>query len=235
MNKDFLQPKFEKVMLRILCIISFTLIFVNLWLEKSNSAYTLIVVFVICLLFLNVELLQSLKLSPEGLEARLKSTLDRADITLKQFQNIAKVSGQIMITNIARTNRLIHNEEELLKWMNDIKNLLIEIGLPEQDCNNMLDEWHRLIEYDYVRSMLGGGYRESEDLLESKDAKKDRDELEKLEVRTSPEELTAFVEKNGFLSDKIKERIEDYRFYLENRRHRRPTEWKKHESWRLTD
>ena len=51
-----------------------------------------------------------------------------------------------------------------------------------------------------------------------------------------PDELTHYFEKWGYLSEQVKELLEDYRYYIEFRKHRRPEVWRKRHDWLpLTD
>ena len=190
--------------------------------------------FALCLVYAHPEIIKRIKLR-DWFEVELRDQINEAGVKISHIQSLAKTYGNILSKMISRNNRLMDDEDEQKQWIQEIESELEKLKISDKESSKLFNESHRLTERDYVRSILGGGYRETEDLLKSKDAQKDRDELINLDIKPSPEELTIFMEKNGFLSDEAKRRIEDYKFYIENQRHQRPVEWKKHERWRLTD
>ena len=215
-------------------IIAFILFVWNMYKQNYELSYLALIMFALCLVYALPEIIKRIKLW-DWFEAELQDQINEAGVKISQIQSLAKTYGNILSKMISRNNRLMDDEDEQKQWIKDIESELEKLKISDKESSKLFNESHRLTEWDYVRSILGGGYKETNDLLKSKDAQKERDELIKLDVKPSPEELTVFMGKNGFLSDEAKRRIKDYKFYIKNQRHQRPVEWKKHESWRLTD
>lgn len=222
---------FMKYVFNLFAFVSFCLFVWMISLNEFGTSVSAIMMLTVCALLANPEQLESIKIA--GLEARLRRTLKDAEVKLTEIQSLAKTIGKILVIQISRTNRLIRDENELLNWIHEIKIQLMKLEISEDECDEMLKEWHRLIERDYVLAILGGGYRETTLALENKKAIQEKDSLVNATLWPSPEELESFMDKYGWLSEVIKERIKDYKFYRENRKHRRPTEWQNHENWRL--
>ena len=170
------------------------------------------------------------KISRE-LNAKMNSITEELQKTKDEIQNMVKLISKIELSLLIRSGRLggvPAEEKEIIK--NDILDFLTQIKMPKEEQEIVLDEWNKFIIFDYVNCILGGP---TIPIDVSKDEMNQWKQLRRRGINDypKPDELTTFLQRCSFLTDKRKELIEDYKYFIKNKKHRRPEEWNNRDNW----
>ena len=119
-------------------------------------------------------------------------------------------------------------EQESIK--NGLISVLREIKISDSDIKDVLAEWHRIVEFDYVYAILGGStIPDKKDSVTMAAWESLRDH--NFSNVPTPEKIEKFLIDFGFMCPERREQLNDYIHYREHREHRRPDVWTAQESW----
>lgn len=187
--------------------------------------------FVGLLVAANLDRISEFKASREGFEARTRDVVARAEVAVNELHLLATQVAELSLSLVKRQGRLggyTDDEEESIR--SSVLAVLDKLRLPDGTNEKVLREWHQFIEFDYVVAILGGSHipegANNEEIAEWKSLHRGG-----IASYPSPSELRTFLEKHGFITNEVERRIQDYEFYIHNRAHRRPDEWKNREHW----
>lgn len=190
------------------------------------------IIFIFLVFMYNLEKFSEIRATTKGFEAKTRDIIKEAEITIKELQNLGKTLVRTELSLVMRNGRIGgYPEDEKDKVKKSIINILNELNVPEDEQGKIFDEeWNRFIVFDYVMGILGNG-RIPQDFTEGeKEEWKDlRQDI--LNDPPSPDKIEKFLVKCDCLSNERSELIEDYRFFLKEKEHRRPEIWKDHQYW----
>lgn len=116
-----------------------------------------------CLIFTaNLDRISEFRASKTGIEAKTRDVIRRAEVTIDELQDLAKIISKSTLSLIKRSNRIggfgVDQEEATLK---EILEVLARLNVSEQEQEKILQDWHFFVELDYARGILGNGRRPS--------------------------------------------------------------------------
>jgi len=196
----------------------------------------LLIAFLALLFFANLDKLEFFRASKSGFEAKtrkLDETVVKAENTIEELQELSKMTAWSTLSSVITQGRTggfsdQKKEEVLQSTKETLRNLGIEQNTIDQIVENSL--WHQFTEFDYVLYILGGSTIPQSLPRDKIQAWKELRHRE-LHNIARPEELTAFIQECNLLTPEIQKLIEDYRYYIEFRKHRRPEVWAKRNEW----
>ena len=175
------------------------------------------------LFFSRLDRFEIFKASAGGFEARTRAVVREAEATLQQLRELATLVSKIEVMLMVRHGRIgSFGEEERKELLAEVLSLLDRMGVAKDEQSKVNEDVHRFAVHDYVFDILGGAQLPNAPLHPST-----HDEWIALRSRAltnppTPEELTAFLAKNSWLTDERKQVIEDYRAYLHDQHHQGP-------------
>jgi hypothetical protein len=186
---------------------------------------------VACLIAANLDRIASFKASASGVEARTREVIQRAETAVTELRLLAAIVGEVALSLIKRSGRLGgYSDLEQEQLSQRILDVLRKVGVQERDIPQLMAEWHRFTEYDYVLYILGGHTvpvtLDPEITAEWKSLRSGG--LAKI---PTPDELRSFLDRRGFMTFEIAGYLEDYEYYRLHRSQRRSEVWRNREEW----
>jgi len=179
------------------------------------------------LFFANMDRIATFKASAQGIEATTRAAeavVKRAEATLAELQDLATVVAKIQMSLLARNGRNAgYTDGEQENFRKETVALLSRIGVSAEKQADVLAEAHRLIALDYANCILPP----MAPLLPREfypEFYRLRKQIEQGEP-PAPDEMEAFFRSVNKDNDQIRDWIEDYRHYLQEKQHRRPDDW----------
>lgn len=203
------------------------------FIKSFQAMWLMVVMAVVFLLFANLDKISKFKFNKTGVEAETREIVKEAKSTIKELQDLSKIMALSTLGLVKRSGRwggYSYDDKEKIK--EETLSVLKKVGISDEECEKIINEskWHKYTEVDYVHYILGGSEIPKalphERIPEWKSLRH-RD----LEHLATPEELTQFFEQIKLLNAEVKELINDYRYYIEYRKQRRPDIWKNRGSW----
>ena len=189
--------------------------------------------FLVFLFVANVKHIIKDKVPKDTLAIEAKELIQNAQVTILEMQNLAKLVSKTALSLIKRSGRLGgYPEEEQEALKESFLRLLNDLNLSEQDRENVLEEYNRFIEIDYVYLLL-----ESHIPINwpREELQKRREILSKVNSnRPSPEQIEELLMRNESLSNNHKEIIEDFKYFRKYKKYRRPEIISKYKDLRNT-
>jgi hypothetical protein len=189
--------------------------------------------FVFLMFLYNLDKISEIRATKDGLELKAREIIKEAEITIEEMQDLGKTLIKTELSLIMRAGRFGgYSEEEKREVKQSILDILKELKVPEKEQSEIFDgDWNKFIAFDYVGGILGNG-RMPQGLTEGEiEEWKALGEL-RFNGPTPPEKLEAFLDKCGCLSQERKEYIEDYKYFLTYKEHRRPDIWSNLDNWK---
>ena len=104
----------------------------------------------------NLDKIKKAKASKDGFEFEAREVIRRAEVTIVEMQNIAKIVAKTTLSLIKRSNRWdgypLGDQE---RDKNAILKLLSDLDITLEDRNSILEEFNKFIEIDYCFLLLG--------------------------------------------------------------------------------
>ena len=187
--------------------------------------------FIFIMFINNLDRISEIKANGKGFEAKTREVIEEAKITIKEMQNMVKLISTTELSLVMRTGRwggYSDEEKEILK--DNVLDILTQLNISKEEQEIVLVEWHKWIIFDYVNYILGGP------TIPSGVSKYVINQWKQLRRRgindkPTPDELTAFLQSSNCLTDKRKDLIEDYKYFIKYKKHRRPDEWHNRANW----
>ena len=218
----------------LLTIAGFLTLGIGLWagIDGKTAVLTFSFLAFAALLFTaNLDRISEFKATGTGIEAKTREVLQRAEITLNELQILAQQVGAVTLSLVKRNGRLGgYSDAEETEIKRSVLSVLKQVGIQESEFPKILDEWHKITDFDYAHYILGGNTIPDGAAPE---ALKEWKELRAggiVKIPT-PDEIKRFLESNGFIKPELHERIKDYEYYLNVRKHRRPEIWEQRKNW----
>ena len=207
----------------ILYTIAFIVLAVAIWAGISKINAVLIVGFLafIFIMFINnLDRISEIKATGKGFEAKTREVIGEAKIIIEEMRNMMKLIAKVELSLLIRSGRLggvPAEEKEILK--NNVLDILTQLNISKEEQEIVLVEWNKFIIFDYVNCILGGPAIPSgvsEDVINQWKQLRRRG----INDNPKPDELTTFLQSCGCLTDKRKELIEDYKYFIKYKKHR---------------
>lgn len=188
----------------------------------------------VCLLLGNSHRIKWFKASATGIEAETRNVIREAKGTLAELRLVAKHFSAMFVTMMQADGRMGGglSDDTREAMTSELLQNLRQIGLNEDEIEEVRLAERPFVLFDYahhIRRHLGG--RVSGEHRQEWDEFVKGDLQKGIGFEPTPDELEEFLGSVELLDDELLEHIEDYRFYSENSRHRRPDEWKRRMNW----
>ena len=187
--------------------------------------------FTLFILIANLDRISEFKATTKGIEAKTREVLDEARFTIRELQNMVRILAKTELSLVIRAGRFGgYNFKEKQKTEEEVLNLLKSINITNREIPIILSEWYKFFIHDYVMYILGGA------TLPKNITADGSNEWKALRKRAMtnppiPEELLSFLNKYNCKTERVEELVEDYSYYLENKKHRRIEIWIDCQSW----
>ena len=205
-------------------IVSIALIGICIFAGFKDHIDLAILCFLASLAFLfiaNLKNIKKAKASKDGFEIEARELIQKAEVTITEMQGLAKLVSKTALSLIKRRGRMggypIEEQEALKK---SFLGLLSELNLSDREREHVLEDYNRLTEIDYVFLLLGDRVPTNWPGEEQEKLKEMFKDL--LSKYPPPEEIEKLLERNGSLSKNHKEILEDYKYFCEHKKYRRP-------------
>lgn len=204
--------------------------------DKSTASATVIALAaVFCATVGNLGRFSSLRFSLRGIEARAREVIHQAEVTQKEFQKLAAITGQLLIELNAAQGRLAGSGTgtERDKRKADILAALKEFKLAKKVMSDIAasdQQWNKI---DYVLGITSVMYRDvPQDRYNEfqEDVSPFRSDANR-QASTTAEDLKGLAEKYEILNSQIRGLVEDFAHYLTTGRQRRPEVWGQRYHW----
>lgn len=162
----------------------------------------------------------------EAQSATVDLVAQKATETIDQLKFIARTNAKVTIADLMAANFGFKdglNLKTRLELHDRIISSLKQIGVSQNDIEDVDSMWHKgvgVIYFRGIRCALEGrtnsniiNKNASPELLRSSKEFQKLLNFENWEA-PSPDEIESFIEAKGFMNDKVKELIEDYRYFL---------------------
>ena len=218
---------------------AFIVLFYALWVGYTGKVeamgFSVPLVFSL-LLFANIEKFSEFTAGVKGFSAKTRKVIDEANAVSTEIKQLAKVLVENQISSLIhhmRVSSIGESEKENIK--DELLDRLRSIDIPEDEVQETLGDWYKYMIRDYSQAIIGEGGSEAAAIGISQECYEEYKEFRKRtsENPVTPDELEQFFGKFKILTPDKKGQIEDYRYYLKEKKHRRPDEWEDHELWKL--
>ena len=187
--------------------------------DRMVLAILYFIAFLAFLLVANIKHIIKDKEPKDGLA--IEDLIQKAEVTIIEMQNLAKLVSRTALSLIKRSGRMEgYPEEEQEALKESFLRLLNNLNLSEKDREDVLEEYNRFIETDYVSLLL-----ESHIPIKwpKEELYKRRDMLSEVNSnRPTPEQIEELLIRNESLSINHKDIIEDFKYFRKYKRYRRP-------------
>ena len=201
--------------------------------EKDGSIPALIAA-VACLFFANIDSIKSFQLSGMGFQAETREVVREARDTIEQTKLLA--------TELAKFALLVINAEGRMGGGIDldkkreasdrILQTLRDLHVDEREVTAVADVEYAYVCFDFPFYITLGIHRRLDQTkLREWDDFFAANKRKGIGHEPSPDELRRFLASVGLLTPQLAELIEDYNYYRQNHRQRRPEIWATREHW----
>lgn len=203
-------------------------------LESYQAMWAAFFAFGALLFFANIDRISEFTLGSSGFKAKTKEVaevVEQARGAMSELQLLSKIVASTTLSLVKRSGRMggySDEEEEYIKG--SVLNVLRQIGISEKELPDVLRDWYRFEKFDYYYYIMGGSVNVS-DQLRGRVSEWTKSHQFGFKNIAKPEELMQFLQEADCYSDEAKELIEDYKYYLEFRKHRRPEVWRRRKDW----
>jgi hypothetical protein len=217
-------------------IVAFICLGVSFWSgyeQKHGLMGVSFLSFIFLLAFSSLDRFSEIKASLSGFEAKTRKILEEAEITIKELQKLAVIVASSTLSLVVRSGRVIgFYEEEKEQIRLSTMRVLEELKVPKSEQELVLKDWHRFTEIDYVNAILnrskkgkdrelGAGYQKELGL----------DFSEHIPTMPTPDVLEDFLKRHNLFEEELRPYLEDYRYYVKYKQHRRPDVWAERRKW----
>ncbi len=218
------QSRITKVIKSLFPYLILTFSLFSGFIGKNNVMVTAFLAFVIVLFLNNFDKISEIRVS--GLLIKAREIVEQAQIKIEQLQDISKKFVEIQLTLITQSWRYTIKGQEEAK--NNLIQGLSNLGVSKVEQEEILNKvWNPSVMANYVYD-LGGGSQIPRGI--TNEEYKEWEKIFRAENLPSPETIQKFLVEKNYLTPDLKEILEDYRFFIENHKHRRLEEWNKYRS-----
>lgn len=173
----------------------------------------------------SIDRIRKFKLSQEGIEAETRELVRETKGTLDELRYLAAIVAKSTLSLAIRSGRFGgYSDQDMEMLRHEIAQTLRHLGLPNDKIEEAEQDLYLFTEYDYAL-FITGGHQIPADLPRDKIGAWEALRNHGVAGRPSPDQLKTTLRDLGILTTERSELIEDYRFYIKYRRHRRPDVW----------
>jgi hypothetical protein len=161
------------------------------------------------------------KVPQDSVEIEAREIVQKAELTIIEMQNLSKLVSRTALSLIKRSGRLGgYPEEEQEALKESFLRLLNNLNLSEEDRENVLEEYNKFIEIDYVIMLLESHIPVN---WPKEELQKRREMLSNVGANCpSPDRIEELLIKNESLSKNHQEIVEDFKYFRKYKKYRRP-------------
>lgn len=173
------------------------------------------------------------KVPQDSVEIEAREIVQKAELTIIEMQNLSKLVSRTALSLIKRSGRLGgYPEEEQEALKESFLRLLNNLNLSEEDRENVLEEYNKFIEIDYVIMLLESHIPVN---WPKEELQKRREMLSNVGANCpSPDRIEELLIKNESLSKNHQEIVEDFKYFRKYKKYRRPEMISKYKKLRNT-
>lgn len=177
----------------------------------------------------NLERIDSMNFSASGFQAKMR----QVETALQEVQRLAVMTVAVLVDLIAAGGRWSGSgsigkkdaqKETVLEMLRSLK-------LSGEQIEEVARADHRWVVIDYVGGIFGNVAQVLNKSGRGQEWGSFMGPFNESLERPSPDEISTFLNRLDLMNDFRRELIEDYKFYLSERRHRRPNVWKSRDEW----
>lgn len=203
---------------------SIALIGISVFAGLNDHILMAILYFLASMVFLfvaNVKDIVKDKSAKDGSEIEIEELLHKAEGTIIEMQNLAKLVSKTALALIKRSGRAGgYPEEEQEALKDSFLKLLHDLNISEEERYNVLEEYNKFIEIDYVMLLLQSHIPIN---WPKEELQKRRDILKNVVTNCpSPERIEELLIRNESLSKNHKDICDDFRYFQKYKKYRRP-------------
>lgn len=216
-------------------ILSYIILAFSFWSGYVGKLDVMVISFLAFILIVfvnNMDKISEIKATAKGIEAKTREVVAKAEVTIEELQNMAKILAKTELSLIIRSGRLgSFNAEERERVKDSILSILENLKVSKEEQDRILDtDWNKFIVFDYAHAILGRGH------IPQGFSPEEIKQWEKLreggvENPPSPNQIKEFLIEVGCLTEEREELIKDYEYFIKNKKHRRPEIWKDYLDW----
>lgn len=189
-----------------------------------------------CALIGNIDKLESLKASATGFEAKTREiaqVIDEARVTIKEFYELAEMTGSIVIELMARNGRIGGTPPNVSdRWRSRVLDTLSNFGLSPAAIKRVKSSDTYLVMTDYAFGILQGILKSESCSPQLKAAALQmRNNWSEGDDHLTPENFDRLISGGSCTDIHILELVKDYRYYHESGEHRRRDVWLARRNW----
>ena len=160
------------------------------------------------------------------IEFKLRDVIDRAYSTIEEMQTLSKVLGEISITAVTYIGRYSTSDLVVAQQKNveQVKGLLIKLGISKEDLKSITKMYFEIKKRDHITCIAD--YLDKHVITDENKKKNMRIFFGKSydddDYLKTPEEIINFLKAENIENKKTEEKIEDYKYFIENQTFRRP-------------
>jgi hypothetical protein len=161
------------------------------------------------------------KVPQDSVEIEAREIVQKAELTIIEMQNLSKLVSRTALSLIKRSGRLGgYPEEEQEALKESFLRLLNNLNLSEEDRKNVLEEYNKFIEIDFVIMLLESHIPVN---WPKEELQKRREMLSNVGANCpSPDRIEELLIRNDSLSKNHQEIVEDYKYFRKYKKYRRP-------------
>ncbi|MCA9911022.1 MAG: hypothetical protein KC519_20345 [Anaerolineae bacterium] len=155
-----------------------------------------------------------------GFTAEMQKELAETTELVKKLRSVTKVVAEALVETIQFSGRWGGMPEERKDaFFVKLRGLLLELETPEVEIAEAFSKAEAFIRLDYSSYIRAAMSSENKDRFDAYFPSRS------LGNEPSPDEIRHFLATLDEKSDEVNQRLEDYKFYCENKKHRRPELW----------
>lgn len=113
--------------------------------------------FLALLVTANLDRISQFKASRSGIEAHTREIVARAEIAVSELQLLAVQVAELSLSLVKRQGRWGgYSDDEQERIRSSVLGVLTKLGIPSDQTQAVLNEWHQIVEFDYTHHILGG-------------------------------------------------------------------------------
>lgn len=192
----------------------------------TGKAFLALAAAAVCLLGTRFDQVAGFKLGPTGIEAQLKETVRRAEVTIEQFHSLVLTWADMTLQQQYAAGRIGVDRTVQRHRRDQIFNALHEMGLSEDQTDRLHSAEREWTLWDHVQYVLTA--TQPTDVPAYNEALIAFYEIHKGPLsRPSAEQLATFLASGGWGSPEVGERLADFRYYEQMKQHRRRDVWER--------
>lgn len=202
---------------------------------SDNRGWILFAFAALCALIGNLDKIENLKLSRDGIEAKMREAnqvVDEAKTVLAELHKFAELTGSLFVNMLSGEGRLGGRDPiDIEEQKGRILKLLKSIGINEEALKSVEMSDKKYIVFDYAYGIVRKLQKSTEPTTEQHKTAKAMLETWNGNNLPTPQYLSTLFKQIGVTDPEFWELVEDYKYYVENGEQRRLSVWLSRRTW----